>query len=132
MRYERYADEFAAIMCQNFQIIILENENLISVAIYSIRHLCNEIFLLRLLDMSGMKANEKIVKNKKTVEPEGRKKKPQKSCPTHGEWKCYTIPSKHMWIVFFHVSDEESGVQVPAFVFFSQFSRLRTDDRPDR
>lgn len=85
MRYERYADEFAAIMCQNFQIIILENENLISVAIYSIRHLCNEIFLLRLLDMSGMKANEKIVKNKKTVEPEGRKKKPQKSCPTHGE-----------------------------------------------
>lgn len=78
MRYERYADEFAAIMCQNFQIIILENENLISVAIYSIRHLCNEIFLLRLLDMSGMKANEKIVKNKKTVEPEGRKKKTQK------------------------------------------------------
>lgn len=69
--------------------------------------------------MSGMKANEKIVKKKtKNSWTGGKKKKPPKKLPnTRREWKCYTIPSKHMWIVFFHVSDEESGVQVPAFVF---------------
>lgn len=84
--------------------------------------------------MSGMKANEKIVKkkNKKQLD-RGEEKKTPKKVAQHTERMKMLHDSIQTHVNRIFPCEWRGEWCAGAGVcFFSQFSRLRTDDRPDR